>query len=204
MKHPTHRELVFKLAWEFTTVLPGSFERNREAVRGRKYPIIAPLPNNARKTLPIENSQVRGPYLYLVCIQNGEIKYIGKANDETVLMRWIRPVKSSYKYCWTHGTTSTTRVSTVEKIADEISNSNGPVRLYFANYSKLFTLVQNHCQDCSVDPSEIEAMSQEDFIEELEHYMTYTLQPLWNIKNKNKPPTSSIKKCGDYWNTSSR
>ena len=65
-----------------------------------------------------------------------------------------------------------------EKIANEISGSNGPVRLYFANYSKLFTLVQQHCQDCSADPSEIETMPQNEFIKELEHYMTYTLQPL--------------------------
>ena len=200
MKHPTYQELVFKLAWEFTTVLPGSFERDRKAVAGRKYPIIAPLPNNARNTLPIENSQDSGPYLYSVYTQDGEIKYIGKATDETVLMRWIRPDKSRNKYYWTHGTTSAKAISTVEKIADEISNSNGPVRLYFANYSKLFTLVQQHCQDCSADPSEIETMSQDEFIKELEHYMTYTLQPLWNIQNKNRPPTSSIMQCGDYWN----
>ena len=200
MKHPTHQELVFKLAWEFTTVLPGSFERDRKAVKGRKFPIIAPLPNNARNTLPIENSQDSGPYLFSVYTQDGEIKYIGKATDETVLMRWIRPDKSRNKYYWTHGTTSAKAVSTVEKIADEISNSNGPVRLYFANYSKLFTLVQQHCQDCSADPSEIETMPQDEFIKELEHYMTYTLQPLWNIQNKNRPPTSSIMQCGDYWN----
>ena len=200
MKHPTHQELVFKLAWEFAAVLPGSFERDRNAVADRKYPIIGPLPDNARNTLPIENKLARGPYLYSVYTQDGEIKYIGKATDETVLMRWIRPDKSRNKYYWTHGTTSAKAVSTVEKIADEISNSNGPVRLYFANYSKLFTLVQQHCQDCSTDPSEIETMSQDEFIKELEHYMTYTLQPLWNIQNKNRPPTSSIMQCGDYWN----
>jgi hypothetical protein len=200
MKHPTYQELVFKLAWEFTTVLPGSFERDRKAVAGRKYPIIAPLPNNARNTLPIENRLARGPYLYSIYTQDGEIKYIGKASDETVLMRWIRPDKSRTKYYWTHGTTSAKAVSTVEKIAEEISNSNGPVRLYFANYFELFTLVQQHCQVCSVDTSGIDAMQHDEFIKELEHYMIYTLQPLWNIQNKKKPPTSSIMQCGDYWN----
>ena len=199
MKHPTHQELVFKLAWEFAAVLPGSFERDRNAVADRKYPIIGPLPDNAWNTLPIENKLARGPYLYSVYTQDGEIKYIGKATDETLLKRWIRPDKSKTKYFWTHGTTSAKAVSTVEKIANEISGSNGPVCLYFSNYSKLFPLVQQNCKTCCVDPSEIEAMSHEEFIKELEHYMTYTLQPSWNVQNKKKPPSSSIMKCGDYW-----
>ena len=199
MMHPTHEELSFSLAWEFSSVLTGYFERDRKAVAGRKYPIIGPLPTNGGNTLPINNKIALSPFLYAIYSRDGVIKYIGKATDQTVLYRWIRPDKLGSNHYWSHGTTSAKGISTIEKIADEINKGNSPVRLFFASFSTLMPLIKSRCEAKSIDSDEISGLKPKVLIKELEHYLTYMLQPAWNIQNKKKPPNSIMKECGDYW-----
>jgi hypothetical protein len=198
MTFPTPDMLTLKLAWKFSEILPGNFERDRKSVIGRKFPIIAPLPKTGSATLPLENSFASAPFLYFVYSSKCQIKYIGKSTEKNVLERWIRPEKSSGIKRWTHGTTGKNK-STVEYIAEEIINGVVPVSLYFTNYEALLPQVLNRLYLLGICNSEIIAMSKEKFIEQLEHYLIYKFQPDWNVSKKNKSPSGVINNCGDYW-----
>ncbi|EIC30300.1 hypothetical protein [Methylomicrobium album] len=199
MKHPSHSDLSFNLAWQFTDILPGSFERAREAVAGKKFPILGPRPDAGPSTQPLSNRNVKGPYLYAVYSQTGEIRYVGKALEKTVLYRWIRPDKRTGQHYWSHGTTSGTKKATIEFIAEELLAGCKPVALYFAGYSQLVSLVQKRATAVGINSQEIAAIPAEQFAEQLENYLIYTLQPPWNSRGKTSPPNGILAKCGDYW-----
>ena len=190
------------LAWEFREVLSGYFERDRAKMIGRKFPIIGPLPDRGPDTQPLKNKLSRGPYIYAVCSSGGEILYIGKADEKTVLYRWIRPDRrNKSKYYWAHGTTSPNpkKESTIEKISKLLETESGPITVQFANYKTLKSAVQERFETIGQDATVVENMKAMDFIKDLEHCMIFYLQPLWNTQGKKKQPTSIVSKHGEYW-----
>jgi hypothetical protein len=197
-KHPTPRELSLSLAWEFTEVLPGDFTRDRPSVRDKRFPVIGPQPSGPR-THPKENAGTPGPYIYFVYATSGEIKYIGKADERTVLYRWIRPDARTGLHQWSHGTTSATKKATVELIAEEIRNGRAPVRLWFSNVAVLRASLLKRSAALGMAPDEITALSSTELIDRLEHYLIHALRPEWNVQRKSAPPADPIARCGDFW-----
>lgn len=93
------------LAWRFDDVRPGTFKRNKAAFAHHSYPILAPLPSDGIKTVPIEIAKQSGPYIYFVCDAGGLVRYVGKSLEENVLKRWIRPGNGGpATHYWTHST----------------------------------------------------------------------------------------------------
>lgn len=197
-RHPTPRELSLSLAWEFTEVLPGDFVRDRPSVRDKRFPIIGPRPVGPM-TQPNENAGAPGPYIYFVYDASGQIRYIGKANERTVLYRWIRPDARTGLHQWSHGTNSATKKATVEFIADEIRSGRVPVRLYFSNASVLRAAVLKRAAALGLPQEELRALPDTQLVDMLEHYLIHALRPDWNVSRKSVPPAGLIAKCGDFW-----
>lgn len=90
-------------AWHFDRVLPGSFRRNKAAFSHLVYPIVGPLPSDARNTKVLEDSRQGGPFIYFVVDDQNRVRYVGKSKEVQVLHRWIRPgVGGPAKHYWTH------------------------------------------------------------------------------------------------------
>lgn len=90
-------------AWRFDRVLPGSFRRNKADFAHLVYPIVGPLPSDARNTKVREQSRHGGPYIYFVADDKNRVRYVGKSKELSVLHRWIRPgVGGPAKHYWTH------------------------------------------------------------------------------------------------------
>lgn len=95
------------LAWKFDAVIPGSFRRNKAAFAHHEYPILGPLPAEGRKTSVLQRSSNVGPFVYFVCDDQDQVRYIGKTLELGVLQRWIRPgVGGPATQYWTHSTAS--------------------------------------------------------------------------------------------------
>lgn len=93
------------VAWRFDRVLPGTFRRNKADFAHHLYPVLGPLPTAARNTPALETSRQAGPYLYFVCDDQAQVRYVGKSLEKQVLQRWIRPgVGGPAKHYWTHST----------------------------------------------------------------------------------------------------
>lgn len=198
--YPTYKELSLNLAWEFTEILPGSIERNRKDSAGLEFPIIGPLPLAGYQTQAIENALAKPPYLYAVYNGVGDIKYIGVGTSKTlktVLQRWIRPDKNSGSHYWAHGTNK--KKATITAIAEDLAKGIKPIRLYFANYERLFPLVENRGNALGYDVREISELQPETFIDNLEQFMIHRMQPEWNIWGKRKLPVGPIAIYGNYW-----
>ena len=100
-------QLKTYLAWRFDTVLSGSFRRNKADFAHHEYPIVAPLPKAGRNTTALERSIQGGPYVYFVCDDKDQVRYVGKSMESEVIHRWVRPgVGGSAKHYWTHSTAS--------------------------------------------------------------------------------------------------
>ena len=199
MEHPTHATLSLSLAWEFTDILPGDFERARDAVAGKKFPILGPRPSDGSSTQPLENKSAKGPFIYAIYSSTGQIKYIGKTNEKTVLCRWVRPDKRTGLHQWSHGTTSATKKATIDYIADELRVGQKTVCLYFSNAVALRSLVVKRAAALGVSHQELAALSPSEFVYQLERFLIYTFQPPWNTQSKSNSPTGIISKCGNYW-----
>jgi hypothetical protein len=202
MSYPTPEQLSLKLAWQFTEVLIGTFERNREEVKGVRFPIISPEPSQIGETRPLENIGIT-PFLYIVYASSGRIKYIGKSNESELFKRWIRPDTCGVRR-WTHGTTgksvATGKVkATIEHIANELHAGNKPVSLYAASLSTLKLLVIDRCKILGIKSGDISKLSDKNFIKELERYLIWRLQPEWNTEGKTALSSQVLKECGDYW-----
>lgn len=197
-KHPTPRDLSLALAWEFSEVLPGDFMRDRPSVRDKRFPVLGPRPNGPM-TQPKENAGATGPYIYFVYAASGEIKYIGKADERTVLYRWIHPDARTGLHQWSHGTNSATKKATVEFIADEIRNGRTPVRLHFSSAAALRASLLKRSAALGIVQDEIQALPPTELIDRLEHYLIHALRPEWNVQRKRVPPVGPISKCGDFW-----
>lgn len=197
-KHPTPFDLGLSLAWEFKEVLSGDLMRDRPAVREKRFPIIGPRPTGPM-TQPKENPGAAGPYIYFVYDATTLIKYIGKANDLTVLHRWIRPDARTGLHQWAHGTNLVKKKATVEFIADELRNGRTPVRLYFSNASALREAVAKRSAALGIAPGELRTLSPIEFVARLEHYLIHMLKPEWNVQHKGIAPVGPLARCGDFW-----
>lgn len=198
--HPTPAVLGLHLAWRFTEVLPGSFEREREETRGIKFPILGPLPPNGSRTPPLEGQALSGPYLYVVFDGFGVVKYVGKATEKGLgspLERWIRPDKITGREYWAHGTNK--KKSTVNWIADGLAAGAGPFALYFSNYRHFIDRVRAKSELLRQPFDCLAALTPEAFVDRLEHALIFGLQPEWNASRKRRPPDGSIAACGCYW-----
>jgi hypothetical protein len=199
-KQPTPHELSLSLAWEFTEVLAGDFMRDRPAVRGKRFPVISPRPSGP-STQPKENAGAPGPFIYFVYNSAREIKYIGKADERTVLYRWIRPDARTGAHQWSHGTNSAKKKSTIEFIAEEIRSGRSPVRLYFSDAGALKAAVLKRSIVLGIGQEELQTLPLTDLIDCLEHYLIHSLRPEWNVQRKSAPPAGPIATCGDFWVT---
>jgi hypothetical protein len=202
MNHPSPKNLDMSLAWEFSEILPGTFERDRAKLAGRKFPIIGPLPDRGSDTRPKENKLASGPYIYAVYSAEAEILYVGKADEKTVLYRWIRPNGlNRNEYYWAHGTTTKDpkKLSTVEKIYNLLEAGRGPITLHFSHYQSLKENVIRKFTEQGRSTEILLSMKAMDFIKELEHCMIYQLQPEWNIQGKKKKPITVVAEHGNYW-----
>ncbi len=179
-------------------MLPGDFQRDRPSVREKRFPVLGPRPSGP-STQPLENAAANGPFIYFVYGADNEIKYIGKADERTVLYRWIRPDARTGLHQWSHGTNSAKKTATVEFIAEEILAGRGPVRLYFSNAHSLRASVTKRASALGIAPTEIHALSATNFVDSLEHYLIHALQPKWNVQRKGAPPKGPITTCGDFW-----
>ncbi len=155
--HPSHKDLSLSLASEFTEVLPGDFVRDRPSVRDKRFPILGPRPSGPN-TQPHENASASGPYIYFVYSALGEIKYIGKADERTVLYRWIRPDGRTGLHQWSHGTNSAKKKATIEFIADELRSGKSPVRLYFSNARSLRASVVKRAATLGITLANLETL----------------------------------------------
>lgn len=196
--HPQPSDLFLSLAWEFTEILPGDFVRDRPSVRDKRFPILGPRPTGPA-TQPRENRSAAGPYVYFVYGSEGVIKYIGKADERTVLYRWIRPDARTAAHQWSHGTNSAKKKATIEFIAEELRAGRVPVRLYFSNAAALRAAVVKRAGARGIDLEQLRALSPTGFIDELEHYLIHALQPEWNVQRKKAPPAGAMGRCGDFW-----
>lgn len=195
--------MALDLAWEFNTVLPGTFSRNTQEPRAaaRSFSLVGPPPTS-RYTLPLSNAQALPPYLYLAFAQDGGVCYVGKATDQTlksVLQRWIRPGKATGTYCWAHGTRNKEAISTVAHIADALIAGRGPIRLWFSSYIALMPLVLAKASRLGISTGPIAALTPESFIHELERELIFALQPPWNITGKAKRRSTPLADAAFYW-----
>ena len=198
MKPLSPTELGLSLAWEFTEVLPGDFSRDRPAVRDKRFPVLGPRPDGP-STQPRENAGAKGPFLYFVYGSSGDINYIGKADERTVLYRWIRPDGRTGLHQWSHGTNSATKKATIEFIAEELRSGRSPVRLYFSAAESLRSELARRAAVLPEQLTELNALSSVELIDQMEHYLIYKLQPVWNVQRRIRPPVGLISRCGDYW-----
>jgi hypothetical protein len=155
-------ELSTSLAWEFTHVVPGAFRRNKADFIHHEYPILAPLPTNAGRTLPREGATEIGPFLYFVVDESGVVKYVGKSQEKTVLKRWIRPGNGGPStHYWTH---STKAGGCTFRIAEGL-RCGGRYQLRFASLRA--------ARNAGVVPAEAQ-------LEMAEQHLIALLKPAWN------------------------
>ncbi len=203
--HPTAQQLGLHLAWRFTEVLPGTFERDRKEVAGIKFPIVGPLPPYGKATPPLEGKGLTGPYLYVLFDQLGLIKYVGEATEERLtspLERWIRPNKEKSKEYWAHGTNKKKQTATITHIAEGLNAGKGPYSLYFSNYRYFTDRMRVRSRSLGQPFTSTEALPPAAFIHAVEHALIYRLQPEWNDKKKKSPALKAVADCIDYWEAS--
>lgn len=164
---------VFKthLAWIFSHVLEGTFKRNKKIFAHHNYPILAPLPSHKSRTRPLEDAGA-GPFIYFVTDRSGTITYIGKSEEENVLLRWARPgIGGPFDYYWTHSTTSG---GCVFEIAKGILAKNGP---YSLRYATLESLIPVYGARFGIT----KGMAPKLALKRMEDGMIDLLTPLWNV-----------------------
>lgn len=202
MTQPTPQEMGLSLAWRFTDVLPGTFERDREEVAGIAFPIVGPLPTNANDTQPLEGASLVGPYLYVVTDGKGVFKYIGVATEaglRSPLKRWIRPDKFGINHFWAHGTNKKRGKATVAWLAEGLTASEGPFELHFSNYRHFLAKMMAYATGKGIDGTELAKMSPKAFLEGLEFALIHRFQPQWNTQKKKGTPPTTISACAEYW-----
>lgn len=188
------------LAWEFTEVLPGGFERNRPKWQGYKLPILGPVPDQGANTSPREGARIRGPFIYAVCDAADNILYLGKSQEKRITQRWIRPDRISGRHYWSHGTTGTPSPNcpkTIERIAAHIISCKGSIRVLFAGLVGLRAAVRDHMAGIGGDTGEFDGLTDESFVAELEALLLRELQPPWN--SSQPPVKETFKRGARYW-----
>ena len=192
--------LLTNRAWEFKEVLPGHFERNRPNWIGYKLPIIAPLPDAGAATKPQVGANKKGPFIYGICDENGQVLYIGKSRETWVTGRWIRPDRHSKKHYWAHGTTgkpNPAKPKSIERIAAHILSGRGNVSLMFADSTSLINAVLSRAEKLDGNAEALRRLSANEINNQIEALLIDEWNPSWNT---NKPRASElIRTYGHYW-----
>ena len=159
------------LAWTFTHVLQGSFKRDKKDIAHHEYPILAPLPILNGRTKALEGHGIKGPFIYFVVDQDGQVCYIGKSKEATVIKRWVRPgVGGPVTHYWTH---STSTGGSVFNIAEGLRKGEGPYSLRYSPISLLLPSDQ-------FEAIALNAEEQDLVLARLEADLIRTLGPKWN------------------------
>lgn len=163
------------LAWSFTGVLDGTFKRLKQEYEHHDYPILTPLPVQGTRQIPLEGSDLAGPFIYFLVDQAGEVHYVGKSKEKNVLMRWCRPgYGGPARRYWTHSTRSG---GCVFNIAAGLQSDNGPFHLRFTPLSEL----RSRCSAVlGIDP----AFGEKEALEHAERSLIAALKPCWNGGSK--------------------
>jgi hypothetical protein len=194
------RLLMHHLAWEFCSVLPGYFERNRAAWFGYKLPIIAPLPDAGPQTRPRVGAHLRGPFLYGAFDLEGRVLYIGKSREKWVTDRWHRPDRRTGRHYWSHGTTgrpSPSRPKTVERIAGHIQEGKGNIGLLFADHATISEAVVQRAAHVGANVDAARSLTDEELNDQVEAILIQQCSPPWNSTSPRVPPL--MRSCGPYW-----
>lgn len=165
------KEIPTSLAWSFTHLIPGTFQRNKKQFALLDYPILAPLPTAKAKTQPIESISGVGPFIYFVVDASSTLCYVGKSQEESVLKRWIRPGNGGpTTHYWTH---STKGGGSVFNIAEGLRREQGP---YSLHVSTLDSLLAKFGQTLQFNPD----MPAQQVLTEVENFLIREMQPVWN------------------------
>ena len=162
-------DIASHLAWQFESVIPGFFRRDKKDFADIEFPILAPLPDQKAATASHEGMAVVGPFVYFVVDCNSDVRYVGKSKEKTVIKRWVRPgIGGPTTHYWTHTNKS---AGCIRRIATGISEGLGPFQLRFLsaravpkNYAARFAL-----QYPNLEP-----------IEQVEKGLMSLLRPTWN------------------------
>lgn len=172
MEMTTLKDIPTALAWTFSSVLPGTFQRNKQDFAGIDFPILAPLPAQGSRTEPVERHLGDGPYVYFVSDAAGRICYVGKCLEKTVLKRWIRPgLGGPASHYWSH---TNQTAGCVRKIAEGIHTGNGPYTLHFTTLKAARAKLGS-----TVVPDMLEPKAA---IKSLEEHFIAAFKPAWNIQ----------------------
>lgn len=162
-------EIHTYLAWQFHSVLPGCFRRNKEDYAGIDFPILAPLPVLKSATEPIEGARTSGPFIYFLLDRDLNVCYVGKSKEKTVVKRWIRPgIGGPASHYWTHTNQS---AGCVRRIAEGIRSGQGPYQLRFL--SSIFIPSRHMDRFSQIYPDL-------DSLEMIEKGFMSLLRPEWN------------------------
>lgn len=157
------------LAWQFEAVLPGSFRRDKRDYAHIEFPILAPLPSDKAATRPLEGASKSGPYVYFVVDRHGDVHYVGKSKEKTVIKRWVRPgLGGPTTHYWTHTNKS---AGCVRRIANGIHEGHGPFQLRFLS---TVDIPESYCKQFSDLYPGIEALDR------VEKGFMSMLGPTWN------------------------
>lgn len=157
------------LAWRFESVLPGSFRRNKRDFAGIDFPIIGPLPCKNASTTPLEGRDSDGPFIYFVLDAAGNVHYVGKSKEKTVIKRWVRPgIGGPASHYWTHTNRS---AGCIRRIAEGLRSGHGAFELRFAGLSQLPPAYMAHFEAAYPDLEPLERA---------EKGCMSLLRPTWN------------------------
>ena len=157
------------LGWQFEGVIPGNFRRNRKGFSNIEFPILSPLPDKGASTTPIEGGSLSGPFIYFVVNELGEVCYIGKSKEKTVIKRWVRPgIGGPSTHYWTH---ATKKAGCVRNIASGMEKGLGPYQLRFIPVS---VINSKYKEQLNAEYQNI------DDLEQIERGLITLLKPKWN------------------------
>jgi hypothetical protein len=166
-------DVVTHLAWTFESVLPGSFRRNKQAFAGIDFPILAPLPSGNTATEPVEGANEVGPFVYFVSDRLGEVHYVGKSKEKTVIRRWVRPgTGGPATHYWSHTNKS---AGCVRRMAEGIRSGQGPFTLRFVSVAALPLHYLDRFFSRHPEP---------DVLESIEKGFISLLNPTWNVPGR--------------------
>ena len=162
-------DLKTHLAWQFDSVLPGTFRRNKKAFAHIDFPILAPLPHRGAATDVLEGVSTSGPFIYFVRDCEGQVCYVGKSKEKSLVKRWVRPgIGGPTTHYWTH---TNVTAGCVRRIASGIVEGRGPYQLRFLPLNSFpSTYIERFQSDFpGLDP-----------LDQAERGAIAMLSPLWN------------------------
>ena len=161
------------LAWQFESVMAGTFRRDKVDYAHIEFPILGPLPTLKAATSPIEGAALSGPFIYFVLNGSNDVQYVGKSQEKTVVKRWVRPgIGGPSTHYWSH---TNKNAGYVRRMAEGIQSGAGPFQLRFIPSSAVpsiyFALFATQHE-------------QPDALVQLEQGFISLLKPAWNGRDK--------------------